>query len=78
MQVEWLRDEGQHGGGVRYQKIDTELFNRVTVNVSGVHYEDKVRRGAARRGAALSVGVARAQPTPFARRRAAAGRSAGC
>ena len=52
MQVEWLRDEGQHGGGVRYQKIDTELFNRVTVNVSGVHYEDKVRRGAARRGAA--------------------------
>ena len=40
--VEWVRDGGLHGGGVRYQKIDNPLFHRVTVNVSAVHYEDKV------------------------------------
>lgn len=36
--VEWLRDEGVHGGGVRYMAQDT-LFNRASVNMSQVFYE---------------------------------------
>jgi len=38
--VEWFRDEGKHGGGVRYEARDTHLFNRGSVNVSQVHYDD--------------------------------------
>jgi len=38
--VEWFRDEGRHGGGVRYVAIDERLFNRASVNVSQVHYDD--------------------------------------
>lgn len=38
--IEWLRDEGRHGGGVRYAAADTALFDRASVNVSQVHYDD--------------------------------------
>lgn len=38
--VEWLRDGGVHGGGQRYQIGDTEIFDRGSVNVSQVHYDD--------------------------------------
>ena len=38
--VEWLRDHGRHGGGVRYESGDTPIFNRASVNVSQVHYDD--------------------------------------
>ncbi|MCB9679012.1 MAG: coproporphyrinogen III oxidase [Alphaproteobacteria bacterium] len=38
--VEWLRDDGRHGGGVRYQLGDTVAFDRASVNVSVVHYDD--------------------------------------
>ena len=38
--VFWGRDEGKHGGGVRYEARDTVLFNRGSVNVSQVHYDD--------------------------------------
>ena len=38
--VEWLRDEGVHGGGVRYEARDQSIFNRASVNVSQVHYDD--------------------------------------
>lgn len=38
--IEWLRDEGRHGGGVRYVAVDTPMFNRASVNVSTVHYDD--------------------------------------
>ncbi len=37
--VEWLRDEGTHGGGVRFEAQDEALFNRGSVNVSQVHYD---------------------------------------
>ncbi len=37
--VSWERDEGLHGGGVRYEARDT-LFNRASVNVSQVHYDE--------------------------------------
>lgn len=38
--VEWLRDEGRHGGGLRYVAVETSVFNRVALNVSHVHYDD--------------------------------------
>ena len=42
--VEWLRDAGSHGGGVRYGLSDSELFDRASVNVSQVHYDDEPQR----------------------------------
>ncbi len=39
--VEWFRDEGEHGGGVRYEARDEKIFNRASVNISQVHYDDK-------------------------------------
>tara|TARA_R110002073_G_scaffold320759_7_gene496543 strand:- start:32270 stop:33307 length:1038 start_codon:yes stop_codon:yes gene_type:complete len=38
--VDWVRDGGAHGGGHRYVLVETPLFNRSAVNVSGVHYDD--------------------------------------
>ncbi len=38
--VEWLRDEGIHGGGVRFESRDENVFNRASVNTSQVHYDD--------------------------------------
>lgn len=39
-EVEWERDNGKHGGGVRYEARDDEIFNRGSVNISQVHYDD--------------------------------------
>ena len=39
--LEWIRDEGKHGGGTRYEAQDTALFNCGSINVSQVHYDDK-------------------------------------
>ncbi len=38
--VEWFRDEGKHGGGVRFATADGDLFGRGSVNVSQVHYDE--------------------------------------
>ncbi|MDF7800290.1 coproporphyrinogen III oxidase [Pontiellaceae bacterium B1224] len=38
--LEWLRDEGRHGGGKRFGVEDTQLLGRASVNVSQVHYDD--------------------------------------
>jgi len=38
--VEWERDNGIHGGGVRYEARDETVFNRASVNVSQVHYDE--------------------------------------
>ena len=38
--VEWERDEGLHGGGVRYETRDENIFDRGSVNVSQVHYDE--------------------------------------
>lgn len=40
VKVEWLRDEGRHGGGSRFACAETDLFDRASVNVSCVHYDD--------------------------------------
>ena len=37
--VEWLRNEGENGGGNRFEARDESLFNRASVNVSHVHYD---------------------------------------
>jgi coproporphyrinogen III oxidase len=39
-EVTWLRDEGSHGGGSRYEFRDEKLFNTASVNVSQVHYDE--------------------------------------
>jgi coproporphyrinogen III oxidase len=38
--VSWLRDDGLHGGGTRRETADTPVFDRASVNVSQVHYDD--------------------------------------
>jgi coproporphyrinogen III oxidase len=38
--VEWLRDEGKHGGGIRYETADGAMIGRGSVNVSQIHYDD--------------------------------------
>ena len=42
--VEWLRDGGRHGGGVRFELADRGPFNRASVNMSHVHYDDDQAR----------------------------------
>ncbi len=42
--VTWRRDEGRHGGGVRYEAPPCPAFNRASVNVSQVHYDDEPDR----------------------------------
>jgi len=37
----WLRDEGRHGGGIRFETGEGDLFWRGSVNVSQVHYDDE-------------------------------------
>jgi coproporphyrinogen III oxidase len=39
--VHWLRDRGRHGGGTRLQCADTAVFDRASVNMSCVHYDDQ-------------------------------------
>ncbi len=38
--VEWARDEGLHGGGIRYETADGAMIGRGSVNVSQVHYDE--------------------------------------
>ncbi len=42
--VEWGRDGGKHGGGVRYETRDSIVFDRGSVNVSQVHYDDNEKK----------------------------------
>jgi len=39
-QKQWLRDKGEHGGGVRFEAPQHSLFNQASVNVSQIHFED--------------------------------------
>jgi coproporphyrinogen III oxidase len=38
--TEWFRDEGRHGGGIRFMATDDKIFNRASVNTSQVQYDD--------------------------------------
>jgi coproporphyrinogen III oxidase len=50
--VEWLRDDGRHGGGRRFGVENTALLGRASVNVSQVHYDDEADR---RLGSATAI-----------------------
>ena len=39
-EVSWLRDQGVHGGGSRFVAPAKGFFDRASVNVSHVHYDD--------------------------------------
>ena len=39
-EVFWLRDDGLHGGGSRFEARDNILFNTGSINVSQVHYDE--------------------------------------
>lgn len=43
-EVTWLRDEGKHGGGNRFEFRDEKLFNAASVNVSQVHYDEMPKK----------------------------------
>ncbi|MEZ4459135.1 MAG: coproporphyrinogen III oxidase [bacterium] len=38
--VEWHRDGGEHGGGWRYSRRLTPAFNRASINISAIQYDD--------------------------------------
>ncbi|KAF3977156.1 MAG: coproporphyrinogen III oxidase [Methylococcales symbiont of Iophon sp. n. MRB-2018] len=38
--TEWFRDDGLHGGGERYVANNDQVFNRASINVSQIHYDD--------------------------------------
>jgi coproporphyrinogen III oxidase len=40
VEVTWQRDGGTHGGGTRRQATDAARFDRASVNVSQIHYDD--------------------------------------
>ena len=42
--VEWLRDNGLHGGGLRYQVASAGLFNGASINVSQIHFQDQSKK----------------------------------
>ena len=42
--VSWGRDGGKHGGGLRYEARDRIVFDRGSVNVSQVHYDDDKKK----------------------------------
>ena len=39
--IEWLREAGEFGGGLRFEASEGEVFNRASINVSQVHYENR-------------------------------------
>ena len=45
--VEWFRQNGDHGGGVRYEACDETLFNQGSVNVSQVQYDSNPEKNLA-------------------------------
>lgn len=51
----WRRDDGLHGGGVRYQAAWTPTFDRVAINVSQVHYEGLPERALASASALSTI-----------------------
>lgn len=58
---EWFRDGGRHGGGVRFGASETAHFDRASVNVSSVHYDDEPERRL-RSATALSTIIHPAHP----------------
>lgn len=53
--VEWLRNEGAHGGGLRKEAPEGGCFNAASINISQVSYEDKPERKLASSTALSSI-----------------------
>ena len=53
--VEWLRNGGKYGGGVRFIANDSHTFNRASVNVSQVQYENEPDKALASATALSSI-----------------------
>jgi coproporphyrinogen III oxidase len=60
--LEWLRDDGVHGGGKRFGVEDTEMLDRASVNVSQVHYDDDPYR---KLGSASAISTIVHPASPF-------------
>lgn len=43
-EIAWLRDDGRHGGGQRRSTAGGPVYDRASVNVSVVHYDDEPHR----------------------------------
>lgn len=43
-QVTWLRNDGDNGGGTRFQRTQDAFLNRASLNFSSVHYESEPQR----------------------------------
>ena len=56
-QIHWGRDEGRHGGGTRFVAPgpNDSLFNRGSVNISQVHYDDEPQKKLASATAISSI-----------------------
>ncbi|MCX6128087.1 MAG: coproporphyrinogen III oxidase, partial [Proteobacteria bacterium] len=61
--VEWFRAQGEFGGGSRLVAVDTDLFNRASVNVSQVQYEKDPSR---KLGSATAISTIVHPRNPFA------------
>lgn len=53
--IEWQRSQGVYGGGYRYVATDEELFNRASVNISQVQYEQDTSKKLASATALSSI-----------------------
>jgi len=53
--VEWLRDDGRHGGGERMVAPSGGYFDRASINVSHVHYDDVPEKKLASASALSSI-----------------------
>ncbi len=53
--IEWFRDEGKHGGGLRYEARDETVFNRASVNISQIHYDDIAQKALASASAISTI-----------------------
>jgi len=61
--VEWLRGQGAFGGGLRFMATDEGLFNRASVNISQVQYENDPAR---KLGSASAISTIVHPRNPFA------------
>ena len=53
--ISWLRTQGLYGGGMRFAAIDEQLFNRASVNISQVQYENDPSKRLASASALSSI-----------------------
>ena len=50
--TDWLRNDGRHGGGNRFTAAAGSIFNRASVNVSQIYYDDEPEK---KLGSATSI-----------------------